>query len=429
MPTTPRDPYRALLRALLHAAGLGAGAALATAACGGKVVVDAESAADSSGTGGAGGASTSASTSQSAVTVGVSSTGAGGSWPCVIPVPSGDTLTYHCSDALGPVCPPSSAPEVYSAMSKELDSPPPMQFCCEPGCAGIAVAQIACGPDPSAAGCCYQVILMPQDWCMGRPFTIGAEARSALPRARSDWRASSAPDLCRLDRPTREALARAWRDDALLEHASIASFARFVLQLLELGAPAELVTEATQAIGDEVRHAELCFGLASAYAGEAIGPSPLSVEGALAGRKDAAAIVAAAVREGCVGETLAALGARAAADEAEDPAVRAALTTIAEDEERHAAIAFRFVAWALGQRGDGVREGAIRALAEVAAGAKAEPDRDDEPRGEIGSEQRRSDLRRHGRLSAREARRVVERGLSEVVRPCAQALLASADSI
>jgi hypothetical protein len=49
-----------------------------------------------------------------------------------------------------------------------------------------------------------------------------------------------------------------------MEHASVAAFARFTLDLLALGAPADLVQSAQQALGDEIAHAELCFGLAGA---------------------------------------------------------------------------------------------------------------------------------------------------------------------
>jgi hypothetical protein len=50
--------------------------------------------------------------------------------------------------------------------------------------------------------------------------------------------------------------------------------------------------------------------------------------------------------EGCIGESGAALEAAWAAEAAADPVVKSALAGIAEDEARHAALAFRFVAWA-----------------------------------------------------------------------------------
>ncbi len=55
--------------------------------------------------------------------------------------------------------------------------------------------------------------------------------------------------------------ARQWTETARLEHASIAAFARFVLQLMALGAPAELVAADVLATiaTDEARHAELAW--------------------------------------------------------------------------------------------------------------------------------------------------------------------------
>jgi hypothetical protein len=47
------------------------------------------------------------------------------------------------------------------------------------------------------------------------------------------------------------------------------------LELLALGAPAELVEKAHVAALDEIEHARICFALASAYGGERYGPGPL----------------------------------------------------------------------------------------------------------------------------------------------------------
>jgi hypothetical protein len=130
-----------------------------------------------------------------------------------------------------------------------------------------------------------------------------------------------------------------------MEHASIAAFARFTLQLLALGAPPELVADATRAMADETRHARLCFGLASRYAGHDVGPGPLDVGGAL-GAVTLLDVVELVVDEGCVGETAAALEAAWDAETAADPVERDVLSVIAEDEARHAALAVQFVAWA-----------------------------------------------------------------------------------
>ena len=129
----------------------------------------------------------------------------------------------------------------------------------------------------------------------------------------------------------------------------MAAFARFALQLLQLGAPPELVERTTAAMADETRHARLAFGIASAYAGEALGPGPLDIERSL-DETSLVDVVRLVVREGCVGETVAALEAREAAEHAleSDPG-RDCLRGVADDETRHAELAWRFVAWALEQ--------------------------------------------------------------------------------
>lgn len=132
-----------------------------------------------------------------------------------------------------------------------------------------------------------------------------------------------------------------------MEHASVAAFARFSLELLALGAPSDLVLEAARAMQDETIHAELCFGLASRYGDCVLGPGPLSPDSALDGVSLESA-VRNTLLEGCIGETLAAAEAQAACEHVKDPVVRQILERIAADETRHAALAFRFVSWAIG---------------------------------------------------------------------------------
>jgi hypothetical protein len=130
-----------------------------------------------------------------------------------------------------------------------------------------------------------------------------------------------------------------------MEHASIAAFSRFSLQLLALGAPSDLLMDTARAMADETRHARLCFGLAERYGLRAVGPGKLDMTGAL-GELDLLEVVEMVTLEGCIGESGAALEAAWAAEAAAEPSLKAALSGIAEDEARHAALAFRFVAWA-----------------------------------------------------------------------------------
>ncbi|MBK8237348.1 MAG: ferritin-like domain-containing protein [Deltaproteobacteria bacterium] len=200
----------------------------------------------------------------------------------------------------------------------------------------------------------------------------------------------------------------AWREVAVAEHASIASFARFTLDLLAHGAPAELVLEAQQAMGDEVVHARLAFGLAGAYAGASIGPDRLRVPEA--GARTLEAAVVAAVLEGCVGETIASARAGHARDAARDPAVIKVLTVIARDERRHAQLAWRFVAWALRRAPQ---------LADAVAAAFDGVD----PGGPGAGCDAEDDLRAHGILPVEESLALGREVLRDVVRPCAATML------
>lgn len=198
----------------------------------------------------------------------------------------------------------------------------------------------------------------------GRPFLVDAQPRLAPTVNSRAWANTAAlsPRVAELSAAERAAHAAHWTNLGRMEHASIAAFARFSLQLLSLGAPPELVDACTQALADETAHTKLCFQLASAYAGHAIGPGPLDVRGSLEA-SSLSDIVDLVIVEGCFGETRAALEALAAADAASDPAIQAAYAQIAADEQRHAELAFRFVRWALTQNESAVRERIGAALA------------------------------------------------------------------
>jgi hypothetical protein len=181
----------------------------------------------------------------------------------------------------------------------------------------------------------------------GRPFIVEGKARLAALSAGSGW--ADAVDLAAesMSDAQRRALVHHYTDWALAEHASIASFARFALQLLALGAPSELVSRATVAMADETRHARFGFGLVRALSGSEMTVADLSFEHAFDDGTTFESVLRSAVREGIVGETLAALEVRHAADLAEPPGLKAKLETIAEDEARHAELAFVFAAWVL----------------------------------------------------------------------------------
>ena len=293
-------------------------------------------------------------------------------------------------------------------------------------CSSGTLCEIGISPNPHQPvpvatdyrrSCTYDVgCLVP-----GRPFLVAGAARLAECVERSDW---SSPIPSAAESPLRPeqnaAIASGWVEQALMEHASVAAFARFALQLLSLGAPAELVAGAAAAMQDELRHARDCFGLARRYSSRDVGPGPLLVEGALE-ETELAAIVATTVREGCIGETLAALEAAEALEHCEDAEARAVLERIATEETRHAQLAWKFVAWALvtGPRElrAQVREVFDAVLGDAALGAVVSAP------AAIGASD--LELSRHGLLSPALRQALRPRVLREVVAPCASALLAS----
>lgn len=211
--------------------------------------------------------------------------------------------------------------------------------------------------------------------------------------------------------------AVAWAREAAYEHASVAAFARLSLDLLAHAAPPELVDAAHVAARDEIRHAQLCYGLASEFGQRAVGPGPL----ALAEHTRALTLEDLAVewfRDGCVNETVAALAVTEAARLAGTPALRATLDAIGADEATHAELSYRILDWALGIGGSALHARIASELALVkgelaASGAPPAQAHDDIARDE------RTGLLRPGTAAA-----LRRRVLADVVVPCTDALLA-----
>jgi hypothetical protein len=210
----------------------------------------------------------------------------------------------------------------------------------------------------------------------------------------------------------RARVAQRWMERARFEHASIASFSRFALALMSLGAPPALLEATHRAALDEVEHARIALSVAAAYAGEPLGFGPLRVDGAFGDLASLEAAAVATVSEACVGETMAALEAAEAAAQAGPRAVQLGLAAIAEDEARHAELGWAFVRWALGTGDARLRDRVAQAFA-AALDQAEHPRRDDLPAG-------------HGFLTGAESAALRRRAVAEVIRPAMNALLASA---
>ena len=234
-------------------------------------------------------------------------------------------------------CPPAG--DTWALLYEGVSPPQDPEFC-------SWLFDEDCGPiDLEPNACCY--VAHAEIICEGRPLRTDDGLRTA-PLVPGSWAAPLDGVALRPD----DAAARAtWERIARAEHASIASFARFVLELCALGAPPDLLADATAAQADEIRHASQALSVLHAITGESLAPGPLSLDG-IELRADPAAILRGTILEGCLNETLAAAEAARLADAAPDPALAAVYRTIARDEAGHAALAWRAVSFILDRHPD-----------------------------------------------------------------------------
>ena len=288
--------------------------------------------------------------------------------------------------------------------------------------------KIATADQRAASGddtvCCYHWF----DYCSGRPL-LGAddEALRAPLRPGDTWLAGhvsedSTADLSISDLPTstRRHLAGLWLRDAGDEHASVAAFARATLELLAVGAPPELIIASQQASLDEIRHARSCFSIAALYASEPAEPGPLLVPAPRDG--GLVALARNTFLEGCLGETVAALAALRAGRHCQLTEIHDVLATIADDETRHAELAWATLAFAVQTGGPDV----AAALRELAASVAARIDTTTEPADDPSDVLPADLLAAHGRLSSAALAAARRDAWHDIVVPTLELVLASA---
>jgi hypothetical protein len=208
----------------------------------------------------------------------------------------------------------------------------------------------------SSMQCCYlNAERMPVniDWehrqpYRGRPARIDGVAHVAPPGAVSTWLEQGFQD-CAASAPADQkmAIAEAWLAEGQMEHASVAAFSKLSLDLMAFAAPPELLLATHAAALDEIDHARMAFAIASGFAGRDLGPAPFERLAGVVPATSIAELARETLVDGCVGETVAAHAAERAAAQCQEPRIARALGKIAEDETRHAELAWRIAAWTL----------------------------------------------------------------------------------
>ncbi len=130
-------------------------------------------------------------------------------------------------------------------------------------------------------------------------------------------------------------------DAARLEAASVFAFERLENELRGYRAPRTLVRDARRARNDEVRHARMTRRLAKKN-----GSNPVAVRVRRPSDRSWIEFVKENAIEGCIRETFGALVATYQAEHATDEHIKGAMRVIADDETRHASLAWRVAKWA-----------------------------------------------------------------------------------
>lgn len=147
-----------------------------------------------------------------------------------------------------------------------------------------------------------------------------------------------------------------------LEAASVPAFLRLASELRAHDAPSSLVARAEEAARDEVRHAAGFSHLRALH-----GAKPLEETFEVPSRaRTLEELALENVVEGCVRETFGALVAGYQARVATDESVRRLFASIAEDELRHAELAWDVAAWLDSRLDEGARQRVRRAEAQAA---------------------------------------------------------------
>jgi hypothetical protein len=300
-------------------------------------------------------------------------------------------------------CPASLAdPEVDKAVARSEGRPPPPPWGTRDLLEG-PTSKLRAKGEP---GCVYKTV----SCCPGgRPLYAEGERRAVV-ASRKDgarWtRKALAPLGLGLAPELRAAVANAWLDDALAEHASVASFARATLELVAVGAPPALLAAHQRAGLQEIRHAERCFALARAYGERAIDPGPVAIPLPRAG--GLVRLACDTFVEGCVAETIGALLAARALEVCTIAEPREVLRRIEADEAAHAALAWRTLAWALREGGEAVTRAVLeraRTLREEAGAGESDPSLD------------LAELHAHGRLGEGDVRATTDDAWRTLIEP------------
>lgn len=170
-------------------------------------------------------------------------------------------------------------------------------------------------------------------------------------------------------RGTRERLLSHWARTASAECASVPAFLALARDLSLAGAPDTLVSRALVAAKEEATHTALCTELANEWSPALLLPEPPPVPHNADEHTDALLrrLALDSFWDGCLGEGAAAAEARRTRFVAKDEPTCEALSVIARDEQGHADLSERIVAFCLSVGGKPVRDALMESVERASA--------------------------------------------------------------
>ena len=150
-------------------------------------------------------------------------------------------------------------------------------------------------------------------------------------------------------------LAQTWAESAQHELDSVPAFLQLAWELIANHAPDELISAALDAAEDEIKHAQQCIQMANTYHQKQLKLVPPSFSGRpiLTGKAGLMRLAAESWVDGCLGEGFAAQKAMLGAQSTQQIFVHTTKKTIANDEQKHAQLAWKILSWVLSQDTDG----------------------------------------------------------------------------
>jgi hypothetical protein len=196
----------------------------------------------------------------------------------------------------------------------------------------------------------------------GRPFICDGVAQVASISLGTTWSEGPLAESHQLTLEQRQILSVFWLRTAQMEHASVASFHQFALDLMRFGASPELLMRTNKAVMDEISHAKAAFAITEGFLGQPFSPSEFHMR--LQPAKDLPEFAVKVALEGAINETIAVVLATLQREKCTDYAIKKFLTDIIREEAEHAELAWDTLRWLVQKGGEDVVD-ALWALTET----------------------------------------------------------------